>query len=432
MDDVSISYVVLFFVCLFFSGVFSMCETAFLSLQRTRMKHLERTGVAEADRVTKIMEKPEKFLSGVLLGNNIVNAAAAALATAIAIDLLTGEGAAVLAGTIIVSTVLLVFGEITPKTIATRHSEKLALFYARSVQTFLWLLTPILAVLSWIASAVAKIVGGTPVWKNVVTITEDEVRTMITVGLEEGVIEESEAEMLHNIFEFGDDPVSEAMTPRPDIVWVEQGTTLREFLDIYAVAPHSRFPVFQEDRENVLGLLSAKDVLMAQAKKEVREDSPVDSLLRPVMFIPNSKRIGETFGEMQATDTRMAIVVDEFGSVDGVVTLEQLLEEIVGELGDELIATTKDFEAIDERTFEVDGGMHVDEANEQLGLDLPAGDYETVAGFVLAHLGHIPKRNEQMRYKDLRMVVTKMRHRRIESIRVFRETQAETGQSEPA
>ena len=169
---------------------------------------------------------------------------------------------------------------------------------------------------------------------------------------------------------------------------------------------------------------------MAQAKNAIREDGPIDGLLRPVMFIPNSKRIGETFGEMQASDTRMAIVVDEFGSVDGVVTLEQLLEEIVGELGDELITTTKDFEAIDERTFEVDGGMHVDEANEQLGLDLPTGDYETVAGFVLAYLGHIPKRNEQMRYKDLRMVVTKMRHRRIESIRVFRETQAETEQSE--
>ena len=160
---------------------------------------------------------------------------------------------------------------------------------------------------------------------------------------------------------------------------------------------------------------------MAQAKREILEESPIDSLIRPVMFVPNSKRIGETFGEMQATDTRMAVVVDEFGSIEGVVTLEQLLEEIVGELGDELITTTKDFETIDERTFEVDGGMHVDEANQQLGLGLPAGDYETVAGFMLAHLGHIPKKNEQVRYGNLRIVVTKMRHRRIESLRVFKE-----------
>jgi len=390
-------------------------------LQRSRMKHLERTGVSEADQVTKIMERPDRFLSGVLFGNNLVNAAAAALATALAISLWgENENSAVLIGTIIITAVLLIFGEITPKTIAMRHSERLALFYARPVKIFLWVLTPILAVLSWIASGVAKIVGGTSVWKNVVTVTEDEIRTMITVGKEEGVVEEAEAEMLHNIFDFGDHSVSEAMTPRPDIVWIEQGTNLCNFLSIYADAPHSRFPVYHEDTENVIGLISAKDVLMAQARHNLNATTSIDELVRPIMFVPNSKRIGQAFAEMQATGNRMVIVVDEFGSVDGIATVEQLIEEIVGELGDELMTSTKDFETIDEHTFEVDGGMRVDEANEHLELNLPSGNYETVAGFMLAQLGHIPKENEQMRYGSLRLIVTKMRGMRIESIRMLK------------
>lgn len=420
MDDISGPYLILLACCLVLSSLFSACETAFLSLQRVRMKHLERTGVAQADLVAKIMEKPEKFLSGILLGNNLVNAGAAALATAIAISLWSNENTAVLIGTITVTAVVLIFGEIAPKTIATRHSEGLALFYARPVKVFLWLFTPAIAVLSWISSGIAKLVGGTPVGKNVVTVTEDEIRTMITVGREEGVVEEVEAEMLHNIFEFGDQPVTEAMTPRPDIVWVEQGTKVSEFLEIYSEAPHSRFPVYYEDTENVIGLLSAKDMLMGQAKHTIDDDSTIDDLVRPIMFVPNSKRIGETFAEMQQTGGRMAIVVDEFGSVDGLVTLEQMLEEVVGQLGDELSPTDKDFELIDEHTFEVDGGMHVDEANEHLGLNLPLGNYETVAGFVLAHLGYIPRENEQMKYGHLRLVVTKMRGLRIESIRVFK------------
>jgi putative hemolysin len=226
--------------------------------------------------------------------------------------------------------------------------------------------------------------------------------------------------MLHNIFEFGVQPVSVAMTPRPDVVWVQQGMRLGDFLKIYAKSPYSRFPVFREDVDDVVGLLSAKDVLMAQAKREVNDSSTVDSLVRPMMLIPKTKRVGEAFSEMRTTDSRMAVVVDEFGTIAGIVTLEQLLEEIVGQLGDEIRGTDKEFETIDEHTFDVDGSMRVDEANEQLRLGLPAGNYETIAGFILAWLGHIPKENEQLRYGNLRLVVTKMGGLRIESVRIIR------------
>jgi magnesium and cobalt exporter, CNNM family len=422
MDEQRAVYWIILFFCLIFSFLFAMCETAFLSLQRIRMKHLERTEVAQADLVAKIMKKPEKFISGVLLGNNVVNCTAAALATAIAISLWrSNESMAVLVGTIIVTFVVLIFGEITPKTIATRHSEQIALALARPVEVFLWVLTPVLTVLSTIASAVGKVTGGTSGSKTVVAVTEDEIRTMISVGQAEGVIAEAQAEMLHNIFEFEDQPVSIAMTPRPDVVWVEQGSTLREFLNVYSKSPYSRFPVYREEIDNVVGLLSSKDVLMAQAKHTIEETDTIDGLVRPVMLIPESKRLGEAFAEMRAGDNRIAVAVDEFGTIVGLVTLEQLLEEIVGQLGDEIRGSPKDFETIDEHTFDVDGGMRVDEVNEELGLKLPEGDYETVAGFMLTRLGRIPKEYDQIKYGNLRLVVTKMRGLRIESMRIIRE-----------
>ncbi|MDY6834427.1 MAG: hemolysin family protein [Chloroflexota bacterium] len=414
-----ISYVILFFACLFFSAFFSSCETAFLSLQRIRMKHLEMTGVAEADRVSRIMKRPERFLAAVLFGNNIVNTAAAALATGIAITL-WGQETGVVAATIVTAVALLLVGEIIPKTIATQYAERISLVYARPVGILLWILSPVVSVLGWMGGSLAEMVAG-PNSTPKTLVTEDEIRTMIKVGKLEGVVEEGEARMLHNVFEFGDHPVRDAMTPRPDLSWVEEGMTLGRFLDLYAQLPHSRFPVFKGDHDEVIGMLSIKDVLMSQAMNNLSRDEPIDSLVRPIIFIPNTKRIGETFSEMQSRDIRMAVVVDEFGSVDGIVTLEQLLEEIVGYIGDELRGVQKDFEAIDERTFEVDGGMRVEEANEFLELNLPEGDYETVAGFVLTHLGRIPEQGEQLKYENLKIVIVKVRGRRLEKITFIKE-----------
>ena len=421
MDNLDILYLGLFVICLLFSGFFSSTETAFMSLQKIRLKHMERTGVEKADRVAKILSKPERFLTSILTGNNLVNTACATLATAIAVSLLgqDKENTAVFVATMGVTLLLLVFGEVIPKNYAAKHSQGVALFYARPVSLIMWLLTPSTAILNWMGTGVAKLAQGSADPETVVT--EEEIRTMISVGMEEGVVEEEEAEMLHNIFEFGDSPVHEVMTPRPDIVWIEEGTRLRGFLEIYAKAPHSRFPVYKEHTDNVIGVVSIKDVLMAQAQRSIDDNDPLDDLVRPILYVPTSKPIGSTFAEMQSNDTRIAAVVDEFGSVDGIVTLEQLLEEIVGSIGDELGGDTKEFETIDERTFIVDGGMRVEEANEELGLNMPEGEYETVAGFVLARLGRIPEEGVQFKHGNLTLVVTRMRGMRIEKLRVTKE-----------
>ncbi len=424
MSGIETLYLVLLIICLFLSAFFSSSETAFISLQKIRVQHLVDTKVRGAKRVAKMMERPEKFLSTVLLGNNLVNTAAAALATFLAISI-WGEQWGVLIATIVVTIVLLIFCETTPKTIATRHAERLSLAFIGPIEALYWLFTPFVVVLSWIASGFTKMVGGTPVPRSLAS--EEEIRTMISVGHKEGTVEQEEAEMLHKVFDFGNRPVSEVLVPRTEVVWVEKGTKLADFLKLYAQSPLSRFPVYEDNMDNVVGILSVKDIVMAQAKGNLSEDSLIDDLIRPAYFTPETKRISELFTEMRDKNYRMTVVIDEFGGTAGIVSLSRLVEEIVGPVGDELAAIEKDYEPINEYTFSIDGGMRIEEANAEMGLDLPESeDYETVAGFVLDLLGHIPKQGKQLKYKKLKIVITEMRGMKIEKIRLIKEKDATT------
>jgi len=422
MSDTETLYLVFLVLCLLLSAFFSSSETAFISLQRIRIKHLVNTEVREAKRVAKMVERPEKLLSTILLGNNFVNTAAAALATVLAVSIWGEQG--ILIATIVVTILLLIFCETTPKTIATQHAERLSLAFARPIEVLSWLLTPFVVALSWIASGFSKLFGGTPVPRSLAS--EDEIRTMISVGHKEGTVEEEEAEMLHKVFEFGNRPVREVIVPRTEVVWVEKGSKLADFLSLYAQSPLSRFPVYEDNMDNVVGILSVKDILMAQAKGSISDEGLIDDLIRPAYFAPETKRISELFAEMRDKNYRMTVVVDEFGGTAGIVSLSRLVEEIVGPVGDELAAIEKEYETISENTFQIDGGMRVEEANEEMDLDIPTGDYETVAGFILDLLGHIPKQGEQLRYKGLKIVITEMRGMKIEKIVLTKERHAAT------
>jgi len=422
MSGLDTLYVVLFIVCLLLSAFFSSSETAFISLQKVRVQHLINNKVRGARLVSRMIEQPEKLLSTILLGNNFVNTAAAALATALAIKLWPNEG--ILIATIAVTVILLIFCETTPKTIATRHAEGLALFYARPIEALSWLLTPFVVVLSWIATGFSKMLGGAPVSRSLAS--EDEIRTMISMGHKEGTVEEEEAEMLHKVFEFGNRPVREVMVPRTEVIWITKGTKLADFLNLYAQNPLSRFPVYEDNIDNVVGILAVKDILMAQAKGAFNGENTIDDLIRPAYFTPETKRVSELFAEMRDKNFRITVVVDEFGGTAGIVSLSGLMEEIVGPVGDELAAIEKDYETINEYTFQVDGGMRVEEANDEMKLNIPEGDdYETVAGFVLDLLGHIPKQGEQLKYKNFKIVITEMRGMKIEKIRLIKEKHAE-------
>lgn len=416
-------YVVLLLLCLLLSAFFSSSETAFVSLQKYRLQHLVDTNAKGAKRVANLLEKPERLLSTILLGNNLVNVAAAALATVLCVSI-WGEEYGVLIATFGLTVVLLIFSETTPKTIATRHSEKLSFTFARPIGFLAWLLAPFVTVISWIAAGIAKMVGASP--SQISLASEEEIRSMINVGHQEGTVEKDEAEMLHKVFEFGDTPVKDVLIPRPEVIAVPKGSTLKEFLDIYAQSPVSRMPVYEENMDTVLGVISVKDVLMALAKNAITEDGLAEELMRPAYFTPETKPIGKLFTEMKDENYRMCVVVDEYGGTAGVVSLSRLMEEIVGPVGDELADAEKDFEPINEHTFQIDGNMRIEEANEELDIELPEGDYETVAGFILELLGYFPKTGKQIRYKNLKLVVTKMRGKKIDEILLTKEKSAET------
>jgi len=418
MSTIETLYLVFLIVCLFLSAFFSSSETAFISLERFRVQHMVETKVKGAKRVSKILERPDRFLSTILLGNNLVNTAAAAIATILAVSF-WGQEVGVIIATFGMAIVLLIFAETMPKTFANRHAERLSLLFVKPVEIISWLFYPVVVILSWLASRLTRLVGGTPVPQSI--ISDEEIRTMITVGHKEGTVEEAEADMLHAVFDFGDRPVSEVLVPRPEVVGIEKGQTLAKFLETYSESPISRFPVYDENMDNVVGILSIKDVLMALAKGSITKEAPIDELIRPAYFTPETKRISELFTEMRDKNYRMAIVVDEYGGTAGIVSLSRLMEEIVGPVGDELAEAEKEYESINEYTFQIDGGMRIEEANEELGLALPEGDYETVAGFVLHLLGRIPKQGKQLKYKSLKMVITKMKGHKIEEILLTKE-----------
>jgi putative hemolysin len=412
-------YVFLLLICLLFSAFFSGSETAYISLQRFHLEYLISTNVKGAKKVARLIERPERFLSVVLFGNTLVNAAATALATALAVYW-WGDKWGIIIATVVLTVVLLIFCEVTPKTIAAHYSERLSLLLHRPLQFISWLFTPFVIALSWLSAGFTRIVGGTPVPQSI--ISDEEIRTMIAVGREEGTVEEDEARLLHRVFDFGDRPVDEVMTPRLEVTALPQGATVADFLKLYTEKPLSRFPVYKDNMDNITGVLSIKDVLMARARGSINNDSTIDDLVRPAYFAPESKHINDLFFEMRDNNYRMAVVIDEYGGTAGIVSLMRLVEEIVGEVGDELAGVERDYEIINEYTFQIDGSMRIEEANKEMELNLPEGeDYETVAGFILSLLGHIPRRNEQLRYKGLKIVITEMKGQKIEKVLLIRD-----------
>jgi putative hemolysin len=247
---------------------------------------------------------------------------------------------------------------------------------------------------------------------------------MINIGSRDGTVQKDEAEMLHKVFDFGDRPAREVMVPRTEVIWAPQGMQIMDFFKLYVEHPLNRYPVFDGSIDNIVGILSAKDVLMSLAKGTCDVEKTINSMIRPACFSPEGKRIGELLTEMRDKHYHMCIIVDEYGGTSGIVTLTQLVEEIVGDVKDELASIEKEYEIINETTFQIGGSMRIEDVNAEMNLALPEGDYETVAGFVLKVLGHIPTTGEHLRYKDLKLEITRMEGLKIEEIVITREKYA--------
>lgn len=401
------------------SAFFSGSETAFIALQRVRLIHLVRTGVPGARRIMRMAQHPERFLSTVLLGNNLVNTAAAALGTALVISLLDNTNSAIIIATAGVTLLLLIFGEMVPKTLAARHAEGFAFAVERPLRLVEWLLFPLTRGLQGLSLAISRLTGATD---GPSLVNEQEIRSLISVGKEAGAVEPVEAEMLEKVFHFGDWQVTEIMTPRPEIVRVERDTSLREFLKIYAEHQHTRFPVFVDTVDNVIGLLSVKDVVRSLAEGRLQYDDGVTHLLRPAHFVPETKTVRSLFTELRERGQSMAMIVDEFGGIAGLATLKQLLEVIVGPVGEEGQPVEQPYAAVDEHTYLLDAGLGIAEINEQLGLDIPTGGYQTLAGFILEGLGRIPEEGDYLDCDDLRLTIKTMDGVKVERVEVQRVT----------
>ncbi|MCK5589954.1 MAG: HlyC/CorC family transporter [Dehalococcoidales bacterium] len=418
MEDADSWLILAFIVCLVFSAFFSSAESAFLALPKLRIRYLVENGRRGAEWLAKMAESPEKILATVLLGNNLVNVAAATLGTIMAVWVFGLVWGPIIA-TVGVTALILIFGEVIPKTLAVHNAERLSLFYVKPLRVMQWCLYPFVLALSRIGLGVTRIIAQPDEGKTLVS--EGEIRSAINVGQVEGVVEQDEARMLHKVFEFTDRPVGKVMVPRTEIAWVEQGTKIGEFLDIYAQTPYSRFPVYKDNTDNVVGVLFVKDILVKLNGGIIDKEAVIDDLIRTAHFVPESKHLGELLTEMRNGGYHIVMVVDEYGGVAGMVTLGELTEEIIGDIGDELIEEKKEFVVTGDNTFQLDGGFRIEEANQELRLDLPEGDYETVAGFILSHLGRIPKQGEQLKYRHLKFVIIEMQGVKIERIVVTRE-----------
>ena len=418
-DDPTLSLILLA-VFLLLSAFFSGSEAALLSVQRVRLRRLVAEKTAGAARVERMVEHPERLLPPILLGNNLVNTGVAAIATSIALGLITGnESLAVIVATASVTVVLLIFGETIPKTVAARHAERVSIIVAPAIQGIGWALKPISIILQTISLVIAKLFGGGSLSQ---LVTEEEIKAMVEVGSESGVVEQGEADIIRRVLDFGDRRVSELMTPRPEIIALKVDATIRDFQDLYSSNYHTRFPVVRDELDDIVGTVSVKDVMRALADG-ADADSPAPLESRSPRFVPETKSLDDLFDEMRSNGDPIVMVADEYGGVAGLVTFKRLVESIVGKVeegGDEE-GNVPQVEILDDRTAYLDGGLTIADANEQLSLDLPSGEYETVAGFLLEQLGSIPEVGAEVVFANLHFAVLEMRGVRIGRVRVTRE-----------
>jgi putative hemolysin len=393
-------------------------EIAIVGASRIRIRHLAEGGNRSAQALERLRSREDYFFATIVLLQNLFAVFASTMGGLIAVEIAGGLGLVI--GTLLIAVSIAVLGELVPKVLAVRSSDALGMIFARPVEVLMIVMRPVAVVLAPIPNFLARLLFRSDV-KTDTTVTEAELRMLIDIGAEEGAVSEEEAELLERVFRFYDRHASEVMVPRTEAVWLESGTKAREFYEQYNQTPHSRFPVYRESADNVIGIVNIKDVLRWIAQSKMTGETAIDQVMRPAYFVPETKLLGELLVEMQEQRQQMAIIVDEYGGTAGIVTLEHLLEEMVGRsLTDELGQPVEEFEAIDERTLRVDGGMSVDEARDELELAIPEGDYETVAGYVLDVLGHIPQVGETFLGDGYSIRVSDVQGRKIEEVIVTR------------
>ncbi len=413
MDSSDVTQLIILLVLLLLSAFFSSAETALTTVNRIRIRTLAEEGSKRADTVLAITDDSGKMLSAILIGNNIVNLSAASLTTSLAYSF-GGSMVAIASG--ILTVLILLFGEITPKTMATIHAEKMALIYAPVISIFMKIMTPAIFIINGLSIGVLFLLRVDPNAKNNI-MTENELRTIVDVSHEDGVIESDERQMINNVFDLGDARAKDVMVPRVHVTFADIDSTYEELIEIFREDKYTRLPVFKDTTDNVVGTINMKDLLLYDNTNGFH----IKDILREAYFTYEYKSISELLVEMRQASFNIAIVLDEYGETAGLITLEDILEEIVGEIHDEYDENEEDFiQEIDEREYIVEGSTNLDDLNDRLELNLSSEEYDSLGGFIIERLDRLPEEGDRIDTEDgIHMIVERLDKNRIELVHLY-------------
>lgn len=422
MGPSDIALLCILLILLLFSAFFSSAETALTTVNKVRLRMLIDDGNKKAVILDKVLENSRKMLSTVLIGNNIVNIAASSLTTIFTqnvfhVSWIVSIGVGLLTLTIII------FGEIIPKTIATIHAESMALAYAKYVRFFMIILTPFIFVLNVFSSFMLKIFR-VNINLNSASITEDELRTIVGVSQEEGIIEEDEFDMINNVFDFGDTCAKDIMIPKIDITMVPIDITYNELLDVIKEDKYTRMPVYKEDTDNVVGIINIKDMIINEVDNSTFD---IRKLMREPYYTHEKEELNDLLIEMRNKEPGMCIVLDEYGQCEGLITLEDIVEEIIGDIHDEFDeAEEQVLRQIGDHEYIVEGSINLDDFNDQLETNIDSEDYESLGGLIIEHLDRLPNKGDCVTIDNCRLTVIKMDDKRIDLVKVVVEPKEES------
>ena len=400
---------------LFFSAFFSMSETALMSMSKIRLRHLVENHVKHAKLTQDLVDHPNQLLGTILVGNNLVNIAASAIATSIAIYFWNNKGVGI--ATFLMTLLILIFGEITPKNIAIDYTEEIVLFIAPIMNVFVKIFSPIVWVLTNFTNGLLHLFGVNKQEKKPL-ITEEELKTIVEVSSQEGVLESDEKEIIDNIFEYSDMRVKDIMIQRMDIVAVDVSATYEEVVAAFGEKQFSRIPVYEDTIDNIVGVLYAKDLFFIPVEKIKQFD--IKKYMREPFYTYEFIKISDFFRRMQGDRIHIAIVLDEYGGVAGIITMEDIIESILGDINDEYDPQDEeDIVCIKEGEYLVNGSVRLEDLNEEIGTHFESEDFESIGGFILGILGRIPRTGEIINYESIRFVIEKVDKSRIMKIRLF-------------
>ena len=401
-------------ILLALSAFFSSAETALTTVNRLRVRALVDDGDARAIVLAKVIDDPGKLLSAILIGNNIVNISASSIATLLATNFFGNAGAGIATG--VMTLLVLIFGEVTPKTMASLKAEKIALSYAKTVYGIMFIFTPLIFILDLLSGGILRLFGIDPD-KRDDSVTEEDLRTIVEAGHEDGVLETEEHKMINNVFDFGDHQAKDIMVPRVDMCFLKLDATYEDFMKIYREEKFTRIPVYEETRDNVIGILNVKDLILYDKDQEFH----VKDFLREAYYTYEFKNTSELMMEMRKNSISIAIVLDEYGATAGLVTLEDLLEEIVGDIRDEFDeAEAEEVQQLGEQEYLVEGACKLEDLNDMIGLGIESEDYDSIGGIVIDALQHLPSEGEEVTLENgTRLVVEKIDKNRIEKVHIY-------------